>query len=194
MSAANEPSKDASKIRRSAPALRGPLLGLLINQDQPSHRYKLAGLLAQCLPGWQVSQSLVRYPLEHLEDDGLASSMTSADGMTVFVPTDRTQRALDEWMEEAVSSSPIREELYARIVSSRPYHAPLLLQALDMFEQGCYARLDETRDAETNMGSWKSLTISTVHAAEDEEIRAKIRWAQTTRKAIGDYVRRSSPE
>jgi DNA-binding transcriptional ArsR family regulator len=152
------------------------------------------GLLAQCLPPWQVSQGGVHYALRSLVEDGLVRLAQSEDGKTVYIPIDSTRRALDEWMEEAVSNAPVRDELYARIVSSCPHHAPLLLKSLDIFEQRCYHKLGETLSTEANMGSWRSLTIRAVHAAEDEEIRAKIRWAQTTRKAIRDYAKRSSSE
>lgn len=193
MPPAHKTSNEASKAKRkSTSALRGPLLGLLINQEQPSHIYKLKGLLAQCLPTWQVERSHVSYTLGLLKSEGLARSIASTEaGVTVYVPTDQTQFALDEWMEQSVSTAPVREELHARIVSSCPQHAPLLLEALDMFEQRCYARLKETPGAEGNIGSWRSLMIDAVHAAEDEDINAKIRWARSTRKRIMDYGRES---
>lgn len=182
-------SQTSKATRKGAPALRGPLLGLLINQEQPNHIYKLRGLLTQSLPAaWQVSKSHVRYTLELLEREGNVRLIDSAKAtLTVFVPTERAQYALDEWMEEAVSSRPVREELHARIVSSCPHHAPLLLKALDVFEQQCYARLNETPGAEANVGSWRSLTINIVRAAEDEDIHAKIKWAKTARTWINDY-------
>jgi DNA-binding PadR family transcriptional regulator len=188
---AHKTSKEASKAkRRSTSALRGPLLGLLINQEQPSHIYKLKGLLAQCLPMWRVEKSHVRYTLRLLQSEGLAHSITSTEGgLTVFAPTDQTRFALDEWMEQSVSIPAVREELHARIVSSCPHHAPLLLEALDVFERRCYARLKETPGPEGSMRSWRSLMINAVHAAEDEDINAKIRWAKTTKKRIMDYGR-----
>lgn len=193
MLAAHGTSKEASKAKRkSTSALRGPLLGLLINQEQPSHIYKLKGLLAQCLPTWRVERSHVGYTLGLLEKEGLACSIDSVEtGGTVFAPTAQTRFALDEWMEQSVSTPPVREELHARIVSSCPHHAPMLLKALDAFERRCYARLKETPGAESSMGSWRSLMIDAVRVAEDEDIEAKIRWAQSTRKRIVDYGRQS---
>lgn len=182
MAAAN---KTSNSTRAGAHPLRGPVLGLLINQDQPRHAYKLTGLLKQCLPAWQVSRASVGEALKQLEQEGLVSSIEGR--RTVYRPIDGAQIALDEWMEQSVSTQPVREELQARIVSSCPHHAPLLLNALEVFEQQCYARLDETPGAEANVGSWKSLTINIVRAAEDEDIHAKIKWAKTARTWLNDY-------
>jgi DNA-binding PadR family transcriptional regulator len=186
MQARDETSKAAQK---SAPVLRGPLLGLLVNQEQPNHIYKLMGLLAQRLPAWQASRQDVRYALKLLEEEGYARSIVgTGTSRKVYIPTENTRFALDEWMEQAVSSQPVREELHARIVSSCPHHAPLLLKALDVFEQQCYARLDETLGAEANAGSWRSLTINIGRAADDEDTHAKIKWAKTARKWLKDYA------
>ncbi len=194
MSAANEPSAEATKTtRKSVTALRGPLLGLLVNQDRPNHLYRITGLLAQYLPPWQVSRGGVKHVLQVLVKEGLVRSAESDDQKTVFIPLDGAWCALDEWMEEAVSHPSVRDELHARIVSSSPSHAPLLVEALGVFERECYARLDGAPVvAEAGMESWRSLTISSIRAAEDEDTRAKIKWAQDTRKAIKDYVKRSA--
>ena len=186
MGPANAPTNE-TQIATSP--LRGPLLGLLVNQDRPTHAYKLRGRLDQLLPAWNVSHSTVAHLLNRLEAEGLVSSRQE-QRKKVYVATERAESARDEWMEKSTSQPPLREELHAMIAGSAPRHAPLLLHALDAYEQECFDRIPETQGAETKAGSWRSLAINLTRAAVDEDLHAKIRWVKTARQWIADFGER----
>ena len=172
--------------RRSGTApLRGPLLNLLLQQQQANHAYKLTGLLNQSLPTWHVARWTVAELLDGFEAEGIVAS--SSDGpRKVYFATATTARALDEWMRKAVSQPPIREELHAMIACSSRRHAPLLLSALDAYQKECSEMLSRsTAGGETNAGSWRSLTTNLVRAAADDQLNTKIAWA----KAAQDRIR-----
>jgi DNA-binding PadR family transcriptional regulator len=172
-----------SRTRMANSPLRGPLLALLMRQRRPTHAYRLTGLLSQGLRGWDVQRWTVGELLNGLEAEGIVSSAQAA-GKKVYSPTERAEPALDEWIAKAVSRPPMRDDLLAMIAASCPRHAPLLLRALDATVRDCRERLSETDDARLTLGSWTSLTIDLTRSAAEEQLRARIRWANTARRRI----------
>ena len=173
-----------------ASALRGPLLGLLLEQELPVGAYRLSSLLMQRLPAWQVTHSGVANMLKRLLDEGYAAM--GPTGSRSYVATAKARLALEDWMRRPLSRQTVREELHARIASASPHHAPLLYAALDAYERECFELLDEGGDATSieggPFGSWRSLTISLTRVAADETLHGNIRWAKTAKRWLRDWV------
>jgi DNA-binding PadR family transcriptional regulator len=170
-------------------ALRGPLLGLLLQQEHPIAAYRLSSLLMQRLPAWHVAHSAVANLLKRLVVEGYVSF--SAGPTRGYIPTSKARLALEEWMQRPLCRQAVREELHARIASSSPHHAPLLYKALDAYERECFEILEAGGGAGAGtppVGSWRSLTINLTHAAADETLHANIRWSKLARQWIRDWV------
>jgi DNA-binding PadR family transcriptional regulator len=176
-------------------ALRGPLLGVLLQQKEPVAAYRLSGLLMQRLPAWHLTHSAVANLLKRLSEEGYVSH--SSGPRKGYVPTSAARLALEEWMRRPLSRQAVREELHARIASSSPHHAPLLCMALEDYERECFEMLDLDGGLGVGSpppGSWRSLTINLTRAAADESLHANIRWSKIARQWIRDWVERSDGE
>jgi DNA-binding PadR family transcriptional regulator len=171
-------------------ALRGPILGLLLQQQRPIAAYRLSGLLIQRLPEWRIRHSSVANLLKQLAGEGYAE-VSLAGTTATYRATDKARLALESWMRRPLSRQTLRDELRARIASASPHHAPLLYEALDAYEQECFDLLDEgggTWEPSAPMGSWRSLTISLVRSAADETLRGHINWTKLAKRALKDWV------
>jgi len=177
--------------------LRGPLLALLLRQEHPIGAYKLATLLGQRLPAWKVDASAVSHLLKRLHDEGLVSSGPTRRSKT-YSATAKTRPAVEEWMKQPLEGQAVREELHARIVSSAPHHAPMLITALEKLELEAFAIVTSDQEPEQARGSWTSLTIDITRQAEDKALRAKIDWSRLARHRITEWTesqrRRGSAE
>jgi hypothetical protein len=176
-------------------ALRGPLLGVLLQQERPVSAYRLSGLLMQRLPAWHLTHPAVANLLKRLLDEGYVSR--SPGSASRYVPTDAASVALEEWMERPLCRRAVREELHARIASSSPHHAALLYRALDAYERECFEMLAESGEPIADsapFGSWRSLTINLTRVAADESLHANIKWSKIARQWIRDWVEQSHVE
>jgi DNA-binding PadR family transcriptional regulator len=173
-------------------ALRGPLLGVLLHQSRPIGAYRLATLLMQRLPAWQVTPSAVANLLKRLVQEGFVQPTPGPS--KVYSATEDASRALEEWLRRPLARHPVREELHARIVSSAAHHAPLLLSALEAYERDCFEMLAASPTPEGARGSWTSLTINLTRAATDETVHANIRWSKIARRWIDEWLQDAAPQ
>jgi DNA-binding PadR family transcriptional regulator len=176
-------------------ALRGPLLGLLVEQDRPVGAYRLSSLLMQRLPAWQITHSGVANLLKRLTEEGYATvDPARSKG---YIATRQARAALEDWMQRPLSRQAVREDLHARIASASPHHAALLYEALEEYERECFELLDEggaISAADGPNGSWRSLTINLTRLATDETLHGNIRWAKVAKRWLRDWVAASSAE
>lgn len=176
--------------------LKGVLLGLVAELEQPAHAYVLATMMARRLgPAWQVDRKRVYQMLEQLERAKLISSSprhTKRGVLEVYSPTDYTADALSTWMETHASKSPVREELQAKIVVSRVQDAPRLLRALDTYERECFEMLHATSESDVPARSWSGVAMTLARVAADEHLQAELRWVMTARETIEDFVAQQS--
>lgn len=175
--------------------MKGVLLGLVNELEQPTHAYVLASMMARRLgPAWQVERKRVYQMLDQLENANLISSSlrpSKRGVLSVYSPTEHTDEAISTWMETRVSKSPVREELQAKIAVSRAEDVPCLLRALDAYERECFEMLKETADAEVPSRSWSGVAMTLARAAADEHLQAELRWVMIARQAIQEYVAQS---
>jgi DNA-binding PadR family transcriptional regulator len=170
-------------------------MGLLLERERPIGGYRLASLLAQRLPRWQVSSSAVANLLKRLLIEGYARpDMASGAG---YVATRKGQSALEDWMRRPLCRPPaLREDIHARIASSSPHHAALLGTAIDQYERECWSLLHEADvpiEKIPTGGSWRSLTIRLTRAAAAETLRGQIRWSRAAKEALSNWIAADEP-
>jgi DNA-binding PadR family transcriptional regulator len=175
--------------------LKGVLLGLVAELEQPTHAYVLASMMARRLgPAWQVDRKGVYQMLSQLQSAKLiasepAPSPTKRGTIDVYFPTERTEAALELWMETYASKSPVREELQAKVAVSRARDVPSLLRGLDAYEHECFDMLKATTEAEVaTTTSWSGLAMALARIAADEHLQAELRWVMTAREAIQEFM------
>jgi DNA-binding PadR family transcriptional regulator len=174
--------------------MKGVLLGLVAELEQPTHAYVLASMMARRLgPVWQVDRKSVYQMLSQLQSAKLIASEPSPSptkrGMVeVYFPTERTEAALALWMETHASKSPVREELQAKVAASRARDVPSLLRGLDAYEHECFNMLKATTEAEVATTSWSGLAMALARIAADEHLHAELRWVMTAREAIQGFI------
>jgi|GEM_PF-3015394 len=167
--------------------LLGPLLGELLRQERPVGAYKLASVLRRRLPGWGIRHSSVYNLLKRLEREEIICRVAGTP--TAYSAGPRTAIVLDEWMQRPYPKQSMREELHARIASSSPRHASILLDQLDAHEKECFEMLGREGEMMETIprGSWMALTINLNQAAVDETLHAKIKFCKTARRWIEEW-------
>lgn len=181
---------DRSWMRGSP--LKGVLLGLVAELQQPAHAYVLATMMARRLgPAWQVDRKGVYQMLSQLQGANLIASEPSPTRrgvLDVYFPTEHTEAALSLWMETQACKAPVREELQAKVAVSRVKDVPSLLRALDVYERECFEMLNATSEAEVASSSWAGLAMALARIAADEHLQAELRWVMTARQTIQEFV------
>lgn len=173
--------------------LVGPLLGELLRQERPVGAYKLASVLRRRLPGWGITHSSVYSLLKRLAREDIICRAPGSPASYMAGP--RAGSVLDEWMQMPCPKQSMREELHARIASSSPHHAPILLGQLDAHEKECFEMLAERVPADTTpRGSWMALTINLNQAAVDEALHASIKFCKIARRWIEEWRDDGFPE
>jgi DNA-binding PadR family transcriptional regulator len=182
------------KWMRGSP-LKGALLALLLEQNEPMHPYLLATLLARRLgPAGRVEHDAVYKMLTPLVKAGLVdcewreNATGSWQRQKVYRATDLTEGARRAWMAAPLSYEVAREDLRIRVAFSRPSDAPVLLQSLDVFEMQCMEQLDECEAHEVPVGTWPGLVLNVACDWADEHVRADLSWIMKTRESIRDYA------
>lgn len=174
--------------------LKGALLALLLELDEPAIPWKLATSLERRLgPVSGVDRGAVYKMLSVLVMQGLAACTMREDATSnyrcqkVYGATERTEAAVDDWIAAPVSNEAMRSELQVKIAFARPSDAPILLRMLDVYERRCMDRLSECRDAEVLMSSWMGVTMNVARSWTEEHLEAEARWIMRARESIRDY-------
>jgi DNA-binding PadR family transcriptional regulator len=182
---------DRKWMRRGSP-LRGALLALMLELDEPTHPWKLATLLERRFgPASEIDYNFVYKMLTGLMKQGLVACTVrqNDDGgaQKVYGATDLTEPALSEWMATPVAVEGSRTELQIKFAFSRPCDAPVLLETLDTHERWCLGLLAECLDAEVPMSSWTGLRMNVASTWTEERLEGELRWIMRTRESMRDY-------
>lgn len=177
--------------------LKGALLALLLELDEPAHPWKLATSLERRLgPVSGIDRDAVYKMLPVLAKHGLVVCTTrenetgSWHRQKVYGVTELTEPALSDWIATPVSEEVTHTELQVKIAFSRPSDAPVLMRMLDMYERQCTGRLSECEDAEVLMSSWMGVTMNVACTWTEERLEARLRWIMRTRESLRDYETR----
>jgi DNA-binding PadR family transcriptional regulator len=178
-------------MRGSSAALRGALLGLLL--ERPGHGGDLAKRLSARLgETWRVDLNDVYRLLEQLERAGLAVSRQQRRGRRrhahlVYHPTRATAGALSLWMGTLGPREPLRLALQAKLSVARPKDAGCLLAALRAHERECLTLTKGLSPAQGRLCSWAALRSLCAREAVLAQLHAEINWAAQTRKRITEH-------
>jgi DNA-binding PadR family transcriptional regulator len=178
------------KWMRGSP-LKGALLALLLELDEPTYPWRLAMLVGRRLgPASGLDPGVVYKMLTALMEQNLVACTTRRDDdgrpQKVYGATDFTERALSEWMATPVSEA-TRTELQVKFAFSRPCDAPVLLRTLDKYELQCLDQLGECLEAEVLMSSWTGLRMNVASTWTEERLEGELRWIMRTRQSMRDY-------
>jgi DNA-binding PadR family transcriptional regulator len=191
--AANTVGKSTNWMKGSP--LKGALLALLLELDEPTHPYLLATLLAERLgSAFRVEPEAVYKMLKALEQAEMVASEKRENEtgswrrQNVYRPTDLTGRAVSAWMAAPVSDVAARPELLVKIAFARPSDIPVLLDALNALEMRRMDRLDECQSAEVPMSSWVGLATNVACTWTEEHLHADLRWIMATRDWMREYA------
>jgi DNA-binding PadR family transcriptional regulator len=186
-----EAAVDRKWMRRSP--LKGALLALLLEVDEPTHPWSLATLAERRLgPATGIDFGAVYKILPSLVEQGLvACTMRMNDdggSQKVYGATYLAERALSEWMAAPVSEEATRAELQIKFAFSRPCDAPVLLRTLRTYELQCLDRLGDCLDAEVLMSSWTGVRMNVAVTWTEERLEGELRWIMRTRESMRDYA------
>ncbi len=179
--------------------LKGALLALLLELDEPAHPWKLATLLERRLgPASGIDPEAVYKMLPVLARDDLVACTTRENEtgnyreQKVYGPTEFTDAAVDIWIATPISEDAGRTELQIKIAFSRPADAPVLLALLDSYEKRCIERLLECLEVDVPMSSWRGVAMNAACSWTKEHLEAEERWIMQTRESIRAFQRHSA--
>jgi DNA-binding PadR family transcriptional regulator len=178
-------------MRGSSP-LKGALLGLLL--QQPGHGYDLALRLHRRLgPAWQIEAKGLYPMLQQLERAGLVSSEKVAcegptRGRVIYSPTEHAGHALTEWMATGNSTEPLRVELHAKLAVARREDVPLLLRALDGYEQDCLKLLRASTERFPQPVTLTALAMNLTRAAALMRLQSELEWVALARQEVARFA------
>jgi DNA-binding PadR family transcriptional regulator len=180
---------DAAWMRGSSP-LKGALLGLLV--QAPGHGYDLTNRLERRLgPAAQIESRTLYRQLEALEKAGLASSDRRVEpdrNRVVYTATPAAEAALAEWIGADAPLDPLRATLQAKIVVAGREHVPLLLKALDRYEERCFAMIGAYDEDPPPLETLLGIGILLAREATLAHIQAELSWADTARTALQAFA------
>lgn len=181
--------------------LRGALLALLLEQEEPTHAWLLATLLERRLgPASKVEKEAICKMLPGLGQAGLVdcdlpgNEAGSWRRPCLWRTSDLTERAVEEWMAAPVAYAVARTDLQVKIAVSRPSDAPVLLAALDVFEMQCIEQLAACEDTDdAPLARWTGLALNSAGAWAEEHLKADLTWIMSTRGSIREYLSQHRP-
>ena len=179
--------------------LKGALLALLLELDEPTHPWKLATQLERRLgPGSGIEPEVVYKMLPVLVRERLAACTMRANDsgnyreQKVYGPTELTEVAVSDWIAMPLAGDASRAELQVKIAFSRPSDAPVLLGHLDSYERRCMERLLECLEVDVPLSSWLGVAMNAACSWTKEHLEAEQRWIMRTRESIRAFQRHSA--
>jgi DNA-binding PadR family transcriptional regulator len=170
------------------------VLGLVI--ERPGYGYQLAQRLDERFGSSGFALSGVYSALDQLSRDELVRSSgetaavpgSRAAPRTVYEATEAGVDHFEDWMLDASSTPPLRDELHMKIALCRPHNVARLIDVIAGQELVCLGRLaDLKRLAGQNPASsrdWSRLMRMLAGEAEVAFWNARIEWLQNARALL----------
>ena len=106
----------------------------------------------------------------------------------VFQATPVGLQVCAAWMQRGAPAQPMRGDIHAWLVLSRPEEAPDILEKLDAWEQDCMERAEGSKEPPGRAVSWTDRMFAQDRAAIREQYLCQIRSIKRTRREIRDYL------
>ena len=170
------------------------VLGLVI--ERPGYGYQLAQRLDERFGSSGFALSGVYSALDQLSRDELVRSAgetvaipgSRAAPRTVYEATEQGVDHFEDWMLDASSTPPLRDELHMKIALCRPHNVSRLIDVISGQELVCLGRLaDLKRLAGQHAASprdWSRLMRMLAAEAEVAFWNARIEWLQNARALL----------
>ena len=181
---------------------KNAVLGLVI--ERPGYGYDLARRLEERFGSSAFAPTGVYSALDQLSSEELVRSAGSrgeatnerAAPRTIYEATPKGIDRFEEWMLGGSSLAPVRDELYMKIVLSKPHNLTRLIELARAQEEDCLARLQNLKRcaprARGGTRVWSEVAVLLVRDAEIKQLQARVEWLQKAR-AIMDKLRSQVP-
>jgi DNA-binding PadR family transcriptional regulator len=163
--------------------------------ERPSHGWEITKRLnTRMAPTWSYNYRRVYEALNKLEADGLVWSEAVRDdeapngSKRVFHPTSRGFEVCAGWMQEGGPAQPMRGDIHAWMLLSRPEEGPDILAKLAEWEQDCMAKAEVCKEPAGRSVSWSDRMLSQHRAAIREQYLCELRCISRARRDIEEYL------
>jgi len=173
-------------------ALKTAALAVLL--ERPGHGYDVAQRIKLRIgPSWQLEAKHIYRVLVSLEKAGLAWSARegpagSSWGRLIFHPTEKAQRARQEWLTSPARVTVVREDIQSRLAFSSEEEAPELLRALDQYRTDLLQAIEENAAVHSPVTSWLGRVISFTRSGVDRRLNAEIEWVEEVHRELEGIV------
>ena len=170
------------------------VLGLVI--ERPGYGYQLAQRLDERFGSSGFALSGVYSALDQLARDELVRSSgetaaipgSRAAPRTVYEATEQGVDHFEDWMLDASSTPPLRDELHMKIALCRPHNVARLIDVISGQELVCLGRLADLKQLAgqhaASSRDWSRLMRMLAAEAEVAFWNARIEWLQNARALL----------
>ncbi|HEY8304726.1 MAG TPA: helix-turn-helix transcriptional regulator [Solirubrobacteraceae bacterium] len=174
------------------------VLGLVI--ERPGYGYDLACRLRARFGSSGFAPTGVYSALDQLSAEALVRSAgraahdsnERAAPRTIYEATPEGIDRFEQWMLDASSLAPVRDELYMKLALSKPHNLKRLIELAREQEADCLDRLHALRRPPvrpaTSLTMWSDVAVLLVRDAEIKQLEARVEWLQRARAIMGKLV------
>jgi DNA-binding PadR family transcriptional regulator len=163
---------------------------------QPKHGWEITAWLNERMaPMWRFDRRRVYEVLNNLEADGLVWSEVVRDRVApggykrIFHATSRGVEVCPVWLQEGgLALEPMRGDVHAWMLLSRPEEAPELLAKLAEWEQDCMEKAEAIQEPVGRSVGWGDRMFSQHRAAIREQYLCELRCISRARREIEEYL------
>jgi DNA-binding PadR family transcriptional regulator len=163
--------------------------------ERPGHGWEIARRLnTRMAPAWTFDRRRVYEALTQLEVDRLAFSEAVRDrsapggSKRVFHATSRGLQVCAALMKEGGPAQPMRGDIHAWMILSRPEEAEDILAKLSEWEQDCMEKAEASREPVGRSAAWSDRMVSQHRTRIREQYLCEIRCIKRARREIEEYL------
>jgi len=183
-------------------SVKHAVLGLVI--ERPGYGYQLAVRLQERCGSWRWEPSGVYGALDSLSDDGYVVGVREkgsgqsgrAAPRLVYEATPSGVAFFRDWMAEASTPSPVRQELDLKILFCEPAGLPQIIDQTWSHEQICIDDLKALTNAmpagAPELRTWQDAKAPLQRDAEIRLLQVRIEWLQNAREVMQRMISQST--
>jgi DNA-binding PadR family transcriptional regulator len=173
---------------------KNAVLGLVI--ERPGYGYDLARRLQERFGSSGFAPTGVYSALDQLSSEALVRSAGCMPGgereraapRTIYEATPEGVERFEQWMLDASSLAPVRDELHMKLSLSKPHNLKRLIELAEAQEEDCLTRLEDLKRQSTvpaaTPAEWSDVAALLVRDAEIKQLQTRIEWLQKARSIM----------